>query len=155
MKFNKIDDITDISISSSFMYRSTQGRVATSRSIARINAVWRYNEGTSVSISWANVRKDWWRVVIVTKSSFLTLLVLITLSVVVFQSLVRTVAKLLSYQEKISKSIWKIIALHISYRVLSKMLVAVLRYIFLLLNNLNLLFKNIFIFPFFFFFCLD
>lgn len=152
MKFNKIDDITDISISSSFMYRSTQGRVVTSRSIARINAVWRYNEGTSVSISWANVRKDWWRVVIVTKSSFLTLLVLITLSVVVFQSLVRIVAKLLSYQEKISKSIWKIIALHISYRVLSKMLVAVLRYIFLLLNNLNLLFKNIFIFPFFFFF---
>lgn len=39
MKFNKIDDITDISISSSFMYRSTQGRVAMSRSIARINAV--------------------------------------------------------------------------------------------------------------------
>lgn len=139
MKFNKIDDITDISISSSFMYRSTQERVATSLSTARISAVWRYNEGTSVNISWANVRKDWWRVVIVTKSSFLTLLVLITLSVVVFQSLVRIVAKLLSYQEKISKSIWKIIVLHISYRVLSKMLVAVLRYVFLLLNNLNYL----------------
>lgn len=138
MKFNKIDDITDISISSSFMYRSTQERVATSLSTARISAVWRYNEGTSVNISWANVRKDWWRVVIVTKSSFLTLLVLITLSVVVFQSLVRIVAKLLSYQEKISKSIWKIIVLHISYRVLSKMLVAVLRYVFLL-NNLNYL----------------
>lgn len=39
MKFNKIDDITDISISSSFMYRSTQERVATSLSTARISAV--------------------------------------------------------------------------------------------------------------------